>query len=109
MKTWKKHGLLLLSIILAITLVLAGCGSTRKRVRQSGYDRGKRQERRKFRRLRFGSADSEPLTVKIVTQQVNEAPPPDNEFELMLEELLGAKLDIQWTPGSAYDDKVSVR
>ena len=109
MKTWKKHGLLLLSIILAITLVLAGCGSgsgsgsgssdTTGGSSNSGGSSGGSDS---------GSADSEPLTVKIVTQQVNEAPPPDNEFELMLEELLGAKLDIQWTPGSAYDDKVSV-
>ncbi|MDF2961714.1 MAG: extracellular solute-binding protein family 1 [Paenibacillus sp.] len=52
--------------------------------------------------------DQGPLTVSMAIQQVGDIPEKGNEVELLLEKQLNAKLNIQWIPGAAYDDKVNV-
>ncbi|WP_284638205.1 extracellular solute-binding protein [Paenibacillus silviterrae] len=52
--------------------------------------------------------DTTPLEVTIATPQVGEAPKKDNEIELAIEKYTHAKIDIQWIPSAAFEDKKNI-
>ena len=52
--------------------------------------------------------DSQPYSLKLVVNQVGEAPTKGNEMEKAIMEYTNTNLDIQWVPASAYDEKVNV-
>ncbi|GAA4831669.1 extracellular solute-binding protein [Paenibacillus vulneris] len=49
-----------------------------------------------------------PFTITMATAQVGDVPDKDNEVKLALEQYTNTKLDIQWIPTAAYDDKVNI-
>jgi putative aldouronate transport system substrate-binding protein len=53
-------------------------------------------------------ADDKPFEITIVTQQVDDIPAKDNEIETALEKYTNTKLEFQWVPVSAYDEKINV-
>lgn len=55
-----------------------------------------------------GQSDNSPLEVTIATPQVGEAPKKDSEVELAIEKYTNAKLDIQWIPAAAFEDKKNI-
>lgn len=55
-----------------------------------------------------GQPDSTPLEVTIATPQVGEAPKKDSEVELAIEKYTNAKVDIQWIPAAAFEDKKNI-
>ena len=107
MSKLKRNVILIVSFVLVLTMGLAGCstgnggGSSNGGQNRNGNPSANDQDD-------DGSGNDEPVTVTIVTQQVNEVPQPGNPVELAIEEMINADLDIQWTPSTAYDDKVSV-
>jgi putative aldouronate transport system substrate-binding protein len=48
------------------------------------------------------------FTLTIAVNLVGEVPAKDNEVERRIEEYTGTDLQIQWVPGSAYDEKVNI-
>ncbi|MCZ8513810.1 extracellular solute-binding protein [Paenibacillus filicis] len=53
-------------------------------------------------------ADSAPLPLKISLMQVGDIPAKGNEVEQAMEKYTNTKLDFQWIPQAAFDEKVSV-
>ncbi|MFH5183739.1 extracellular solute-binding protein [Paenibacillus sp. TAB 01] len=49
-----------------------------------------------------------PLAVTIAVTQVGEIPAKGNEIEKAIEKYTNTKLDFQWIPSSAYDEKVNI-
>ncbi|RCW48908.1 extracellular solute-binding protein [Paenibacillus prosopidis] len=49
-----------------------------------------------------------PLEVTIATPQVGEAPKKDSEVELAIEKYTNSKIDIQWIPSAAFEDKKNI-
>ncbi len=74
----------LVSVVAGLMLILAGCSS--------GSD---------------GTGTSDTITI-MAPLMVAEAPQPDNDFELKLEEMTGYKIDVTWIPDSQYNDKLNV-
>ncbi len=74
----------LMSVVVMLVLVLAGCSS--------GTD---------------AAGTSDTITI-MAPLMVAEAPQPDNEFELKLEEMTGYKIEVTWIPDSQYNDKLNV-
>ncbi|MFD0681088.1 MULTISPECIES: extracellular solute-binding protein [unclassified Paenibacillus] len=54
------------------------------------------------------AADSGPLAISIAMTQVNDIPAKGNEVERAIESYTNTKLDIQWLPNAAYDEKVNI-
>jgi putative aldouronate transport system substrate-binding protein len=54
------------------------------------------------------AADDKPFEITIATQQVDDIPTKDNEVETAIEKYTNTKLEFQWIPSSAYDDKINV-
>lgn len=52
--------------------------------------------------------DNSPMAISMAMQQVNDIPNKGNEVEQLIEKYTNTKLDIQWIPSSAYDDKINV-
>lgn len=80
----------------AITLaagVLAGCGDG-----DSGTKTPTSNEKE----------DTTPLELTIVVPQVGDIPEKGNKIEQEIEKYTNTKLNFQWVPSSAYDDKVNV-
>ncbi|PZE21053.1 extracellular solute-binding protein [Paenibacillus xerothermodurans] len=48
------------------------------------------------------------LEISIATPQVGDTTKKDNEIELAIEQYTNVKLDIQWIPPAAYEDKKSI-
>ncbi|UUZ85240.1 extracellular solute-binding protein [Paenibacillus sp. P26] len=59
------------------------------------------------RRRRLKAA-GEPFPLSIGLTQVGDIPKQGNDVETAIEKYTGTKLQIQWIPGSAYDDKINV-
>lgn len=55
-----------------------------------------------------GQPDNMPLEVTIATPQVGEAPKKDSELELAIEKYTNSKVDIQWIPAAAFEDKKNI-
>jgi len=53
-------------------------------------------------------SETSPFPVSIALQQVGDIPGDGNEVVQAIEKYTDTKLNIQWIPGSAYDDKVNV-
>lgn len=86
----KRYAALLLSLALTAG-TLAACAEKSKP--QSGAE---------------GQSDNTPLEVTIATQQVGEAPKKDSDIELAIEKYTNAKVDIQWIPAAAFEDKKNI-
>lgn len=52
--------------------------------------------------------DTTPLAVTIGLKQVNDIPNKGNEVEQAIEKYTNTKLDIQWIPSAAFDEKINV-
>jgi putative aldouronate transport system substrate-binding protein len=52
--------------------------------------------------------DNTPMTISIALAQVGDIPNKDSEVEQLIQKYTNTKLNIQWIPGAAYDDKVNV-
>jgi putative aldouronate transport system substrate-binding protein len=52
--------------------------------------------------------DTTPFPISMAIQQVNDIPKPGNEFEQQVEKYTNTKLDIQWIPAAAYNEKINV-
>lgn len=52
--------------------------------------------------------DHTPYKITIATAQVDDVPAQGNEVQTAIESYTNTKLDIQWIPNAAYDDKVNV-
>jgi putative aldouronate transport system substrate-binding protein len=85
-----KRALALLSVLALTGSVAAGCGG--------GKDKPS------------GDAANEtvPFPVTMAVQQVGDIPGKDNEIEQAIQKYTNTKLDIQWVPNAAYDDKINV-
>ncbi|MDF2921371.1 MAG: transporter substrate-binding protein [Paenibacillaceae bacterium] len=51
---------------------------------------------------------AKPFEMTIATPQVGEAPKADGEVELAIEKYTNTKLDIQWIPPAAFEDKKNI-
>lgn len=54
-----------------------------------------------------GGGDSDTVTI-MAPLLVPEAPPADNPVHRRLEEIIGKKLQINWTPDSSYEDRTNI-
>ncbi|MCZ8513832.1 extracellular solute-binding protein [Paenibacillus filicis] len=52
--------------------------------------------------------DAGPTNISIAMTQVGDIPAKDNEVQQLIEKYTNTKLDIQWIPNAAYNDKVNV-
>ncbi|MEI7026093.1 extracellular solute-binding protein [Paenibacillus sp. y28] len=52
--------------------------------------------------------DTSPLNLSIAISQVGDIPNKGNEIEQAIEKYTNTKLDVQWIPSAAYDDKINV-
>lgn len=50
----------------------------------------------------------EPYPISMVLNQVNDIPEKGNEVERAIEQYTNTRLDIQWIPSPAYDEKINV-
>lgn len=73
-----------ITLITTMILVLVGCGNSSS-----------------------NAGDADTITI-MAPLMVAEAPQPDNDFELQLEEMTGYKIDVTWIPDSQYNDKLNV-
>lgn len=55
-----------------------------------------------------GPADNTPMPLKITLMQVGDIPAKGNEVEQAIEKYTNTKLDFQWIPQAAFDEKISV-
>ncbi|MEI7025855.1 extracellular solute-binding protein [Paenibacillus sp. y28] len=55
-----------------------------------------------------GAKDNSPVAISIAMPQVGDIPAKGNAVEQAIESYTNTKLDIQWIPNSAYDEKVNV-
>lgn len=82
--------------LLTAAVVLAGCAGEGGSETGTGTDEPAQQDSNK------------PLTVTIATPQVGEAPKKDSETELAIEKYTNSKIDIQWIPAAAFEDKKNI-
>jgi putative aldouronate transport system substrate-binding protein len=80
------------AVVLTIGMI-AGCGG--QPAATKGTDPAKVQ-------------DSGPMSISLVIKQVNDIPAKGNPIEQDIEKYTNTKLDFQWIPGSAYDDKINL-
>ncbi|MFD0678301.1 MULTISPECIES: extracellular solute-binding protein [unclassified Paenibacillus] len=90
MKKWVA----LCSAIIMAAGVVTGCGLDKPA--STGETKG------------ASKVDDTPLQLSMALQQVGEIPSKGNEFEQELEKYTNTKLDIQWIPNAAYDEKINV-
>lgn len=86
----KKHLASALGVLVAASGILAACGD-KDQVEGEG-----------------AQADNTPLEVTIATPQVGEAPGKDTEVELAIEKYTNTKIDFQWIPAAAFEDKKNI-
>jgi putative aldouronate transport system substrate-binding protein len=55
-----------------------------------------------------GVEEGKPFPISIVITQVGDIPAKGNEVERLLEQYTNTRLDFQWIPSAAYEDKISV-
>ncbi|CAG7639135.1 Lipoprotein LipO [Paenibacillus solanacearum] len=55
-----------------------------------------------------GAQSTGPLNISMAVTQVGDIPAKDSPVQQMIEKYTNAKLDIQWIPNSAYNDKINV-
>lgn len=85
-----KKGYMALLCTLAMTGgTLAGCGNNEMKQEES-------------------ATDTKPLEVTIATPQVGEAPKKGSDIEQAIEKYTNAKIDIQWIPDAAFEDKKNI-
>lgn len=84
-----KRRTAIFSAAVLTTGILSGCGD-------SGTSRGSNK-----------SAEL-PFNISMALMQVGDLPDKGNEIEQAIEKYTNTKLDIQWIPQSAFDDKVNV-
>ncbi|PYI57393.1 extracellular solute-binding protein [Paenibacillus flagellatus] len=89
----KKKLATISSAVVAVSLLTAACGST------SGTDGGG---------TAASSAPEAPLPLSIAIAQVGDIPAKGNAVEQAIEKYTNTKLDIQWIPSAAFNDKVNV-
>lgn len=89
----KRFTLMTMSVITAGAAVLTGCSSNKEPQTQQAAE---------------AQQDNSPLTVTIATPQIGEAPKKDNEIELAIEKYTNAKIDVQWIPSAAFEDKKNI-
>ncbi|WP_240415830.1 extracellular solute-binding protein [Paenibacillus periandrae] len=82
----------LMAAALAVTTSLTACGG--------GTSDNKQQA--------AGKDNNDPMPISIAFAQVGDIPGKGGEVEQLLEKYTNTKLNIQWIPGAAYDDKVNV-
>lgn len=87
----RKGYMALLCSIALTTGTLAGCGNATD---------PKKDEKT--------AVDNTPLEVTIATPQVGEAPKKGSDIELAIEKYTNAKIDIQWIPDAAFEDKKNI-
>ncbi|OXM84477.1 extracellular solute-binding protein [Paenibacillus rigui] len=93
MKTKQWNAAVVASVLLAGSLT--GCSSTSQ---EPGKASGDAQ----------GQGDNTPLAVTMVLPQVGDIPAKGNAVEKAIESYTNSKLDIQWVPSSAYEEKINV-
>ncbi|MEI7027015.1 extracellular solute-binding protein [Paenibacillus sp. y28] len=54
------------------------------------------------------ASDNAPLAISLVIPQVGDIPAKGNAVEQAIETYTNTKLDIQWVPNSAYEEKVNI-
>lgn len=74
-----------MSTLALVTGLLAGCGSDKGQAAEGGVQ-----------------------NVSIAIAQVGDVPSKGNEIQQKIEAYTNTKLDIQWIPASAYNDKINV-
>ena len=52
--------------------------------------------------------DNTPLEVTIATPQIGEAPEKGSEVEQAIEKYTNSKIDFQWIPSAAFEDKKNI-
>lgn len=82
-----------LSTAVVLASLVAGCGANKE---QAEADSQGTQQ------------DSTPFKITITTSQVDDVPAQDSEVQKAIEAYTNTKLDIQWVPNAAYDDKINV-
>ncbi|ALS28104.1 ABC transporter substrate-binding protein [Paenibacillus sp. 32O-W] len=87
----KKYVASALGVLVASASILVACGDKDERGSQD-----------------VAQADNAPLEVTIATPQVGEAPGKDSEVELAIEKYTNTKIDIQWIPAAAFEDKKNI-
>lgn len=80
----KKQSAILMCLLLATSTVLSACGSKGSQ----------------------GASVDDTITMAI--SQVGDIPSAGNPIQTQIEKYTGKKLDVQWIPNSAYDDKINV-
>ncbi|GAB1156189.1 extracellular solute-binding protein [Paenibacillus illinoisensis] len=85
MRGTKKKALAVLSTLALVTGLLAGCGSDEGQAAEGGVQ-----------------------NISIAIAQVGDVPGKGNEVQQKIEAFTNTKLDIQWIPASAYNDKINV-
>ncbi|AFC32576.1 family 1 extracellular solute-binding protein [Paenibacillus mucilaginosus 3016] len=94
MKRKRQGAALLLSMVLTAGS-LAGCSSDQTAAKDSANGAK-------------GGAGDGPLEITIGTPQVGEAPKADSEIERAIEQYTNSRLEIQWIPTAAFEDKKNV-
>ncbi|MCR8632458.1 extracellular solute-binding protein [Paenibacillus radicis (ex Xue et al. 2023)] len=86
----KQKTLASLSVLAMAGSIVAGCGGGKESAAGSTI------------------SDTTPFPVSIALTQVGDIPSDGNEINQAIEKYTNTKLNIQWIPNSAYDDKVNV-
>lgn len=92
-KSQIKSELMLLAGALVVTTSLTACGGSGASVNKQPTG---------------GKDNQTPMTINIALAQVGDIPNKDSEVEQLIEKYTNTKLNIQWIPTAAYDDKVNV-
>lgn len=114
MRNKTNKWMLLITVIMALSMIVAACGGSSKTSNSSGESNGNGSANGSSNASSNGSqggqSDKEPLTeITIMTHFFNPTPPAaDNPVELKIEELTNTKLDIQWVSANNYTDKLNV-
>src|SRR4051812_2409689 len=88
-KMKRKHLFKPLCAVILTTSLVTACGPAKEEAKTGETNKG-------------------PMDLSIVVQQVGEIPPKDSEIELAMEKYTNTKLDFQWIPSAAFDDKINV-
>ncbi|NOU93566.1 extracellular solute-binding protein [Paenibacillus sp. LMG 31456] len=89
----KKQTALTMGTVLLLSTVLAACGGGKP---ADGGTQGASKE------------DDKPFPLTLVVNQVGEIPAKDNDMEKAIKEYTNTDLQIQWIPGSSYDEKINI-
>ncbi|GAB2719396.1 extracellular solute-binding protein [Paenibacillus thermoaerophilus] len=92
-------------VVVGATSILAACGSDDSNPASSGSPSPSAAP---SSTASAKPADTTPLQLSIAITQVGDIPAKGNEVEQAIEKFTNTKLDIQWIPSAAYDEKINV-